>query len=224
MSSRPNCYEVVGQEAIEGIPLFTSRVSFQAEPPVGGDRRLLVKERVVYGRPRFMPKQELSYISVCSKENVDPKYWIVYVEVPALNFGGEPFLERLNLWPGGEWHNKFPFWRKGPPNIDTRKLRQSLDRAEVWVLKYHEQILLVDQFGGVRVLKLGHGQPQFSEVSPLDMADYLCKRGEAMNTHTGVFWAFKNLERMREGFPDMDFGKQLASVRMRLADFEVKTK
>lgn len=224
MSSRVNCFQIVGQEVVQGIPLVTDKVSFQKELPFGGERRFLGKERVFYGRPRFLYPETSSYIMLCDSGLADRKYLVVYVEVPALNFGGQPFLDGLNLWPGGEWHTVRPLWQEGPHAVDRRKLRQTLDRAEIWVLEENKQVLLIDQSGGVRALRRQYGQLQLFEVDRFEMADYLCQRGDSMTTHAGALWAYKNLERLQEGFPDVDFGRQLNITRRRLSELEVKVR
>lgn len=222
MSSRVNCFQIIGQEAIEGIPLFADKVSFRTELPFWGEHRWVKEGRILYGRPSFTIPESDSFILLCSPEEVSPKYWMVYIEVPTLNFGGQPFLEGLNLWPGGEWHSLRQLWRMGPPTVDPRKLRQTVDRCEIWVLENHEQVLLIDQFGGVRTLRRQYDQLQFSQVDRFTMADYICNRGVSMTTHAGALWAFKNLEHLQEGFPDADFSQQLTAVHRHLQRLTVK--
>lgn len=214
MSQRLNCFQVIGAELVEGIPQRMSILS-QDTLPLKGVQKLEPEERVLFGRAYPAP-EPYNYVVCCNAEEFDCNSFIVYVEVLDLNFGGQPFLEGLNIWPGPEMWKKEPFWRKMPKFTKESDARQTLERAEIWSIHEEQKLLLVDQFGGVRILVRKRAELQMHETNPVDMATYFHKIGTSTFRHRGIVWARENLARLQQGFPNHDFSRELAEVQQKL--------
>lgn len=200
MSSKRNCFSIVGAEVQAGIPSNTPWGSLPAKFTGSHNQR----------------------VQTCPKLPGQPdRCWFVYFAVPELNFETGPYLPGLNIWPGGEWHTRRPAWLGCDESIDPRKRRQAPDRGELWALPRTEtRLLLTDQAGGIRLLQRREGRFELSKVSPTFLGDYLCNRAEELETHRGVFWVERNLTLLARGFPEINLRGSLAVVRRRLAEIQ----
>ena len=220
MSPQANCFQIKGAEIIPGLPP-TSDV-LEGTPLPWGE---LQSETIDPNGPRrnwvkhcLHRKSGTRWITGGHQQHeIDPHAGnIFYFDVPDLQFEEAPLLEGLNLWPGGEWHDARPFWRKAREDIDRRTARHVMQRAEIWVLKKQHLLLLVDQYGGVVKLCFAHEGWFLSTVQIEEVVDYLHVRGLNLTTHRGIMWALKNLELICREYPRKQFLNATHEVRERL--------
>lgn len=208
MSQEGNCLSIVGSEILTGIPSDTPwGRSFEHTP------QELVGETV-----RWATRRGRTTFALTEPPTDPTSYCFVYFAVPKLYFGTGAYLSGLNLWPGGEWYDHRPVWRRCDHSVDSKVRRKAFDREELWALPGNEpSLFLIDSTGAVRILKRCSDEFELATVSPEDLGAYICARGETLATHSGITWALRNLECLAQGHPDIDFSRSLARVRSRLA-------
>ena len=208
MSSQPNCFQIKGGEIIHGLPL-RSNVLGGALLPWRDDVSDLARSaqyREFHVRFHFKSSSGGAWVLGSSPEHINRRMGdLFYFDVRDIDFEEGPFLKGLNFWPGAEWHNAKPLWRQTLREMDGRKARQALDRAEMWTLKKHFSLVLVDQHGGIRILKFVEGEWCLLLADLGDVASYVFRRGLGMRTRVGLEWAFNSLVTICAEDPDPSF-------------------
>lgn len=206
----PNCFQISGNKVVDGIPT-KSKVPGCYLPVEGAGHQ----ERIMCAEPVYhLSPGEDNYLIVRKTElEIKRWYYIIYIEVPDLNFGEAPFFEGLNIWPGAEWHTERPLWRVATVDLeDRRRIRQHVKRAEIWVMKNNERLFLAGQNGSMMLLQTQYRRVLLSPVDVRDLVAYLRQRARYLDTHRGLLWAFENLKIIRDKFPGREVSNALDEV------------
>lgn len=218
MSPQANAFQIKGSEIIPGLPRTSDILSGKSLP--WGDLHDQDGPREYWVRYNYH-RVENWLTGGHQPHDINRREGnVFYFDVPDLQFEGGPLLEGLNLWPGGEWHTAKPFWRQARQERSRHMSRGTLERAEIWVLKTYQCLLLVDQSGAVRILRFAEGTWSLSPVEVDEVVNYLSTRGLAMTTHQGVMWSLKNLELICKTYPEQRFLNTTHGVREYLSRFE----
>lgn len=162
-----------------------------------------------------MPRVTSPGLLVPTQPNLNPEYCVIYFEVSALKFDGPQIAPDCVLWPGGEWHGRRPIWRVAADgSSDTRKNPQ---RAEIWVLRLDEQLLL-DPAGRVRLLRFRFGAVELARVGLSFVVEYLAVSAQLVSQVKGIDWIYRTLEKIASSNPQMNLSKEMSFVRRRLSD------
>jgi hypothetical protein len=178
-----NCFTIRGDRAEEGI-LFTS-----------GDTQELPTLR------DFVPRSEPQTVIGRSSEGNNLKhfaggefFYVFLGGLESLKFGDQPFCKGLNLWAGGELEEGSKILWK------SRETRGDPKRRELWRVRKRYRLILVDCYGGIRIVS-NHGEsldlrpPSVDEVAAF-FREYLKKvdaSPNAANKERQLRWGRENL-------------------------------
>lgn len=143
---------------------------------------------------------------------------IIYLEVPALMFDGPPLLLGREYWPGAEWHDKQPLWRRDVGDTTPSQQRKNPNRAELWKLRIDEQMIIIDTGGRVRLLRFRLGQAELVPVDVPFIVDYLCVRASMYTQVRSLEWADRTMERICASHPGRDFRREQAYVKRQFTE------
>jgi hypothetical protein len=98
---------------------------------------------------------------------------------------------------------------------DTRK---NPNRAEIWVLRLDEQLLVVDSAGRVRLLRFRFGAVELVRVGLSFVVEYLTVSAQLVSQVKGIEWIYRTLEKLATSNPQMNLSKERSFVHRRLSD------
>ena len=205
-----NCFCVVADQIVEGIPVHTpwGRLPISPHSPC----------RDVASINKAHWNSGLKKLDVLPRHAEAPRiYHLMFLQVSEIDFGGHPYLPGLNIWPGGELPMGDPVWR-GYSAGDPLRLRETPRKAELFRLSYNGKLLVVDGHGGIRILQRTIGRWVLQEPTLDELIVYFCNKGEVSKTSKGVLWATHNLRRIQQEkpeHPDIPTALNLLARRLR---------
>lgn len=157
--TQANCFRIEGWRVLTGIPYHqdSERNTVIGEAlglPTRGRPGVLLRGKGL--KAGFIERAFPRQTAFCGKwlsewSNKGEACAIVYFHVPSLSFDG-PYVDGINLWPGGEWMEKQPWWEAGLG--EEKNPRKWANREQIWILRHDERCVVIDANRGVRVLWL----------------------------------------------------------------------
>ncbi len=196
MFNNGNCVRVVGQALTEGINVEMDEAG-RPKLPIGNLSFLPPDSLMKWAWIRHSARQNRKLIMCCKGQAQSAKdTYIIFLKFSDFNFGGSPYLQGLNLWPGTEAQGLYPFWSS---LYDKSHLQ---NREQLWFLKEGAEIILVDQFGGILVLRYQNGELSLKPPTPKEVATFF--RGKLSNpdiSRRAHDWASHNLAHVMQCYP-----------------------
>ena len=129
-----------------------------------------------------------------------PQHQAIYffIDVAKLRFPEGTFLEGLNVWPGAEWHFDRAV-KQSPVHYGVDDKPDRVNRVQVWRRDRGEKLVIVDQYGGIRILSYNGGWT-LTTPTPQEVATYFYEVGMAAAQVRAIDFALHNLRRTIEGF------------------------
>ncbi len=140
---------------------------------------------------------------------------IIFFDVKKLAFG-DKYFNKLNLWPGGEWHGLKPLYRENRTK-EGRAINRGFncEKAELWALKHGEKCLVVDVRTSLRFLISEPSGPRLYRPEPIEIGQYLLIRGQKARSPKALAWALRTLQRLNDLVDNQELRKFLRELEQR---------
>lgn len=217
--NRPNCIEIIGDKIVRGIP-YTPTLILKggANIPIAGP----FGDRLYFG---VLPRNGGGKLATPQRrEDVRSEPYFVYFEVPRLEFPDTPFSALEKFWMGGERYDRKPFWRKGENAKSKKGSRKDPYRAEIWLLRPYEALMLTDRKGNICKLHFPLGTPELVPATPEEVVQHLFYCGLSAEDHNTARWAKANIENVQELFLGHDFGVYIQKLQEIMDGIEVENR
>lgn len=205
-----NCYRVVGESFVEGVPLYTEFPGRDALP-IDCSEVSICCETVMYAEVQEEGK------SLVAKPPQIPlwnnQYWVLYIPCGWLKFSEGSFAKGLSLPLGGSFLKRKPLWESGTKVEHYDHAHHS----QVWVLRDYENLIVCDQYGGLRVVSSVRGKLTMSRLSAYYLMHYLHLCGQKCIDAPTAENILHNMQCIQKQFPQFCF-KSFLEVAQRCVE------